>query len=147
MAVGGSSGRAGIVHERRGGGTRGLGGSALNAGQVGSEIQPTTYAPLVFALSCSTTRYDNQQCFAEAWIDGIKASVYAGSTRVAYGSEGGGEGLETRFIKNHLKSRQAGDALDYAKFQLFKDYGWDRTTLKTILEFTLLGDPVMKRGT
>ena len=118
----------------------------MKAGQVQSGILPTPSYPLVFALSCSTARYDNQHSFAETWIDGIKASAYVGSTRVAYGSEGAGEGLETRFFKNHLKSRRAGDSLVLAKYGLFKDYGLDPYTLKTVLEFTLLGDPIMRRG-
>jgi len=116
----------------------------MDIGQVNSLLHPTPSFPLVFALSCSTSRYDRIECLAEAWVEGIKASGYVGSTRVAYGSGDSGEGLDTRFIGNYLKLQRAGCSLDYAKYQLFKDFGWQPLTLKTVLEFTLLGDPVMK---
>jgi hypothetical protein len=115
----------------------------MSMSQVKSVINTTTSMPVLFALSCSTARYDCQECFGEAWLEYIKASAYIGSTRVAYGGLDSGEGLDIRFIKNYCGIWRTGAALDIAKYQLFKDYGWSTYTIKTILEFTLFGDPVM----
>ncbi|HUT90076.1 MAG TPA: C25 family cysteine peptidase [Thermoguttaceae bacterium] len=115
----------------------------MTAAQVDSMLQSTPSLPVVFALSCSTSRYDCRECFGEAWIEGVKASAYVGSTRVAYGGTSSGEGLDVRFIGNYCKLGKTGRAVDLAKYQLFKDFGWNTYTLKTILEFTLFGDPVM----
>jgi len=57
-----------------------------------------------------------------------------------------GEGLDVRFIRNYGKLGKTGCALDLAKYQLFKDFGWNAITVKTILEFTLFGDPLMSHG-
>jgi len=116
----------------------------MTAAQVKSTLKHTPSYPVMFALSCSTSRYDNQECFGEAWVECSVASSYIGSVRVAYGSLSTGEGLDIRFIKNFCKLLRTGCALDRAKYQLFKDYGWNTTTIKTILEFTLFGDPIMK---
>jgi len=116
----------------------------MSAAQVKSLLSSTESYPVVFSLSCSTSRYDGNESFGEAWIECTKASAYIGSTRVAYGSLSTGEGLDIRFIQNFCKLQRTGCALDNAKYNLFKDYGWDPITLKTILEFTLFGDPVMK---
>ena len=117
----------------------------MTMAQVHSLLKPTPSYPVVFALSCSTSRYDGQECFGEAWVEGVKASGYVGSTRVAYGLyPHTGEGLDIRFIKNYCALRQTGQALGLAKYQLFKAYGWQPRTVKTVLEFTLFGDPVMK---
>jgi hypothetical protein len=106
-------------------------------------LKMTPSWPVVFALSCSTSRYDNKECFGEAWLEELKASAYVGSTRVAYGSLSTGEGLDIRFLNYFRVLRRAGASLDIAKYSLFKSYGWDRFTLKTILEFTLFGDAYM----
>lgn len=115
----------------------------MTMAQVRSMLKQTRSYPVVFALSCSTSRYDNRECFGEAWIEGAKASAYVGSTRVAYGGTSSGEGLDTRFIKNFCAVKRTGIALDVAKYQLFVAYGYSTYTLKTILEFSLFGDPVM----
>jgi len=112
--------------------------------QVKNLLKTTPSMPVVFALSCSTSRYDCQECFGEAWIECTKSSGYVGSTRVAYGGLSTGEGLDIRFIKNYCKLKRTGCALDIAKYQLFRAYGWNAYTLKTILEFILFGDPVMR---
>ena len=115
----------------------------MTMAQVDSVLRTTPSLPVVFALSCSTSRYDERECFGEAWVEGAKASAYVGSVRVAYGGSSTGEGLDVRFIQHYCKLRRTGCALDYAKYQLFKDFGWNTHTLKTVLEFSLFGDPVM----
>ncbi|MBN1422708.1 MAG: hypothetical protein JXP34_28285, partial [Planctomycetes bacterium] len=115
----------------------------MSAAQVGTLLKRTPSYPAVFALSCSTSRYDANECFGEAWVEGLKASAYIGSARVAYGSQSGGEGLDVRFIQAYRFSRSCGLSLAVAKAQLFTSFGYGADTLKTILEFTLLGDPVM----
>lgn len=115
----------------------------MNMMQVKNTLKTTASMPVVFGLSCSTSRYDCRECFGEAWLECTKASAYIGSTRVAYGGLSSGEGLDIRFIKNYCKLWKTGCALDFAKYQLFKDYGWNNITIKTILEFTLFGDPIM----
>jgi hypothetical protein len=115
----------------------------MTSADVKNLLKYTKSYPVMFSLSCSTSRYDNKDCFGEAWIVNRIASSYAGSTRVAYGSLSTGEGLDIRFIQNFKSSRRTGYSLDVAKYQLFRDFGWDATTLKTILEFTLFGDPIM----
>jgi hypothetical protein len=115
----------------------------MNAAQVTSLLNATASFPVVFSLSCSTARYDCIESFGEAWTESGRASAYVGSTRVAYGSLDTGEGLDIRFIRNFCSQPRAGRALDLAKYQLFRDFGWNALTLKTILEFSLFGDPVM----
>lgn len=115
----------------------------MTAAQVKSTLNHTSSYPVIFALSCSTARYDYRESFGEAWVESTVASSYIGSTRVAYGSSSTGEGLDTRFIKNFCNLRRTGCSLDYAKYQLFKDFGWSTYTIKTILEFSLFGDPIM----
>lgn len=115
----------------------------MSAAQVATALQWKPSWPVVFALSCSTSRYDNRECFGEAWVEKGKASAYIGSTRVAYGSLSTGEGLDIRFLNYFRILRRAGSSLDIAKYSLFKSYGWNKYTLKTILEFTLFGDAYM----
>jgi hypothetical protein len=120
------------------------GTQVMTAGQVNAMIHSTRSFPVLFGLSCSTSRFDCKECFGEAWIEGMKASAYIGSVRVAYGGASSGEGLETRFIENYCKLSSTGWPATLAKYRLFKDFGWGTLTLKTILEFTLFGDPLMK---
>ncbi|MCP4613970.1 MAG: hypothetical protein GY845_35230 [Planctomycetes bacterium] len=115
----------------------------MNAAQVATVLQSKPSWPVVFALSCSTSRYDNRECFGEAWVEKWKASSYIGSTRVAYGGLSTGEGLDIRFLNYFRILRRSGASLDIAKYSLFKSYGWNKYTLKTILEFTLFGDAYM----
>ena len=115
----------------------------MSATQVATVLQYKPSWPVVFALSCSTSRYDNMECFGEAWVEKWKASAYIGSTRVAYGGLSTGEGLDIRFLNYFRTLRRAGVSLDIAKYQLFKSYGWNNYTLKTILEFSLFGDAYM----
>ncbi|MCK4764844.1 MAG: hypothetical protein KAW12_21780 [Candidatus Aminicenantes bacterium] len=115
----------------------------MSMSQVNTKINYTRSFPVQFALSCSTSRYDNRECYGEAWFEKRKVSAYIGSTRVAYGSLSTGEGLDIRFIKYFCPTRRTGISLDYAKYNLFSAYGWNAYTIKTIYEFTLFGDPLM----
>jgi len=111
--------------------------------QVKMAIDITPAFLVQFSLSCSTSRYDNQECYGEAWVECTRASSYIGSTRVAYGSSSTGEGIDTRFINRYRLIWNTGCSLTMAKKQHFIDYGWNRYAIKSILEFTLLGDPFM----
>jgi hypothetical protein len=115
----------------------------MDSSQVDSQILSTPYYPVFFALSCSTCRYDNMECFGEAWADKAKAS-YIGSTRVAYGGgQQTGEGIDQRFMAAYPLVWNTGYALNNARVNHFISHGWNTIAIKTILEFTLLGDPVM----
>jgi hypothetical protein len=119
----------------------------MSSWQVEQMIWPTHNMPVVFALSCSTARFDDTECFGETWVEKIRASAYIGATRVAYtytdGPFAAAAGLDIRFIQNYAWLKRTGSALDLAKCQLFATYGWNEYTTKTIYEFTLLGDPLM----
>lgn len=119
----------------------------MNPWHVVNMIWPTHNMPVVFALSCSTARFDDTECFGETWVEKIRASAYIGAARVAYtftsGVYAAAAGLDIRFIQSYAWLKRTGSALDLAKCILFSAYGWDEYTIKTIYEFNLLGDPLM----
>ena len=114
--------------------------------------------PVVTTMSCSTARFDDQECIGERFVlqpDG-GAIAYFGATRIAYGwndqwiTTGLMGEIDWRIYQNfyegwtRLGQMWGQTAKEYVQNHIWNYSSASRYDVKTLMEFVLLGDPTLR---